>query len=146
MLPVLNRHRDAMTTQDPFEWNVDRLFNRWLGESVWPAGYVGAYPVDIYEDDESVYVEAEMPGFKKEQINVTIEQGLLSITAERQPQTAEDGSKGHLRERRSSRYQRLFTLPTTVEDDKVEARLEDGVLHLRFPKAAQVKPRRISVK
>jgi len=141
MLPVLNRRRTELT-QDPFDWDLDRLLNRWMGEAAWPSS---AYAVDIHEDDDHVYVEAEMPGFKKDQINVTIEQGILSITAEREAQS-KDGVKEHLRERRRTRYQRLFTLPTTVDDSKVEARFEDGVLYLRFPKTAEVKPRRITVK
>jgi len=147
MLPVLNRRRSEMPQPSAADWDLDHLVNRWFSDFPWPAAYSSGYPVDIFEDDDHVYVEAEMPGFKKDEINVTFEQGILSISAEHSGQSdTGDGGKRHLRERKHVRYQRFFTLPTAVDDQKVEARLEDGVLYLTFPKAAEVKPRRIAVK
>jgi len=144
MLPVLNRRRELLN--DPFDWfdrDLDRMLGRWWNE---PRSFGGAYPVDIWEDDDNVHVEAEMPGFKKDEIDITLEQGILNITAERK-QTEEQGPEGHhLRERRFSRYQRSFTLPTSVDESGCDATLEDGVLHLTFPKTPEVKPRRIAVK
>jgi HSP20 family protein len=93
-----------------------------------------------------------MPGFKREEIEITLEQGTLAISAERtngrQKGGEQNGSQQGqplLTERRFVRYQRSFSLPTAVDDGNVEARLEDGVLHLTLPKRPEVKPRRIKV-
>ena len=104
-----------------------------------------AYPVDIHEDENHLYVEAEMPGFNRDDVNVTLENGLLTIAAERQEQPKREGET-HLNERRYRRVQRSFTLPNTVDEDNVAAKLEDGVLKLTLNKKEEVKPRKIEVK
>jgi HSP20 family protein len=145
MLPVVNQRRGEHLNSDSPQWSVDPFFSRWLGEPRWVTSGAAIYPVDIHEDDDFVYVEAEMPGFASNEITVTLEQGILSITAEHKERPRPEG-RHHLRERRCTRYQRLFTLPTAVDDAKVEAKLQDGVLYLTFPKMAEVRPRRIAVK
>jgi len=111
-------------------------------------GTVAAYPVDIREDDACFYVDAELPGFTKEQIDVTLENGVLSVSAERKIEGEPKPEQGeiHLRERRFSRAQRAFKLPTAVDENKVEASLKDGVLHLILHKREEVRPRKIEVK
>lgn len=148
MLPVLtNRVQSWPETGD---W-MDREFGRML-RRFWNEGNgsqtapTAMYPVNIWEDDDSVHVEAEMPGFKKDEIELTLEQGMLTITGERKQQSEADKDENALlNERRFMRYQRSFTLPSTVDDQNVNAHLEDGVLHITLPKRAEVKPRRIQV-
>ena len=94
---------------------------------------VGNYPVDIREDENFIHVEAEMPGFKKEDVEVTLENGILTIAAQRNIETEKKGEM-HLSERRFTRVSRAFTLPNSVHDGKVEASLTDGVLHLKMHK------------
>ena len=103
------------------------------------------YPVDIHEDDNGLTVHAELPGFKKEQVEVSIDNGVLTIAAQREMPDNE-GVTTHLHERRFTRIRRQFTLPTTVDTTDVEATLEDGVLKLTLNKKEDVKPRRIEVK
>jgi len=110
-------------------------------------GTVAAYPVDIREDDAHFYVDAEMPGFGKDEIDITFENGVLSITAERKvEQEQQNKGETHLRERRYTRIQRAFKLPTAVDENKVDAALKDGVLHLTLDKREEVRPRKIQVR
>jgi len=123
--------------------------DRILG-GAWGEGEEGrstaAYPVDIHEDNQAVYVEAELPGFKKEEIDVSFEKGVLRIVAERKSnQEKREKGKAHLVERRFTRVSRAFALPADVDDNKVDAKLDEGVLSLKFHKREEVKPRRITL-
>lgn len=141
MLPTTRRG------ETPFEL-MQREFDR-LMDSPWAwrgdGGQLTAtYPVDIREDDNHVYVEAELPGFKKDEIEVTMEQGILTINAVRKQEERE--GEHHLSERRFTRVSRSFRLPTPVDENQIDAHLEGGVLTLTLPKREEVKPRRIEVK
>ncbi len=141
MLPVIRR---ASGTSAPGRWldqELDRLFNGyWVGVDRTPTG---PYPVDVWEDDDNVYVEAEVPGFSKDEISITLERGILHISTERKPVQ----TKGNrpVNERTHGRVHRSFTLPKTVDDTKAQARLDSGVLQLTFPKRAEVKPQKINI-
>ena len=140
---------------DPFESaqrEFDTALNRFFGGREVPATNGGGggwapYGVDVREDADHLYVEAEMPGFKKDEIDITMENQQLTIAAERKLEKS-DGQKGGdylLRERRYSRFLRSFTLPPTVDDQKVDAKLTDGVLTITLNKREETKPRRIQV-
>ncbi len=122
--------------------DFDQIVGRWFGED--SGATIGAYPVDIHEDDEHVYVEAELPGFTKDQVEVTFENGVLSITAERK---RDDSPKGqaHLTERRFTRVARRFALPNTVDESNIAAKLDNGVLYLTLNKREEAKAHRIEV-
>jgi len=128
---------------DLIQDDLGRSLRRWWTDAPTEA-LTGIYPVDVHEDDAHLYVEAEVPGFKREEINVTLEDGVLSIVAQRK--AADKKGQSHLEERRYTRIARSFTLPQLVDENKVEAKLEDGVLHLTLNKREEVKPRRIEVK
>ena len=142
MLPMTVRRRYD-SDLDTFHNEFDQLFSRVFGDDPSRTA-TAAYPVDINEDENNIYVEAEMPGFRKDDISVTVEKGILTIEAERKP--AEPKGERHLAERRFTRVVRRFTLPDLVDENKVDAHLEDGVLHLAFTKREEAKPRRIEVK
>jgi len=140
MLPTTQRPFLA-----PFE-NLHREIDRAFGRAVdWTRENQGAgwYPVNIRETDDHLYIEAEMPGFTRDQINVTLEKNVLTIQAQRETQQ-EEGEQ-HLMERRINRVSRAFRLPTEVDENKVEAKLENGVLMLTLYKRDEVKARRIEV-
>ena len=103
------------------------------------------YPVDIHEDEDGLTVSAELPGFTKEQVELSIDNGVLTIGAQRES-TKHQGGTTHLHERRFTRVRRQFTLPTTVDTADVDAKLSDGLLTLRLKKREEVKPRKIEVK
>lgn len=123
---------------------LDRFFDRWAGESD-STGLPGTFPVDIREDSETVTIEADLPGFIKDNIEVNVEDGVLTISAQREDQRPEDGQT-HLAERRHTQVARRFTVPKSVDESKVQAKLANGVLHLTLHKREEVKPRKIEVK
>ena len=132
--PFDNMHRE-------FDTMLNRFFNPEPGTRILP------YGVDIREDPDHFYVEAELPGFKKDEVDLTLENATLTISAERKESTSSSGKKGEslLQERRWGRYIRSFTLPPTVDESKVDAHLEDGVLTITLNKREEVKPRKITV-
>jgi HSP20 family protein len=145
MLPVaIRRHGHWLEPASTVAREFERLFRNML-ESPFPEGdeLTGAYPVDIREEDGNLIVEAEMPGFKREEIDVSLDQGVLNIRAERKCE--ETKGKKHVNERRFTRVQRSFTLPTPIDEAEVEAKLEDGVLRLRLPKTADSQAKKIEV-
>ena len=139
-------------TVDPvelFQREFDGMFNRWMGGRDGGNGTALApYGVDIREDADHFYVEAELPGFKKDEVDITLENQTLTIAAERRSETKQgDGKKGDLllHERRYSRFLRSFTLPPTVNEQSVNAKLQDGVLTITLNKREETKPRKITV-
>lgn len=135
-------------TQSEFDRLFDQMLSEWWGDGGQPVTETAAYPVDIREDEQSIYVEAELPGFNKDEIEVSLEQGVLSISAEHRAEQEDKEEKGrtHLRERSYRRIERSFTLPTKVDESDVDARLEEGVLHLTLKKTQSEQPRKISIK
>ena len=103
-------------------------------------------PVNVWEDSDAFHLELEVPGLTQEQIQVAVtNRNHLTIQGERLP--AEPGKgRWHRRERGFGRFQRVLELPTPVDADHVEARLENGLLFLTLPKSEEAKPRRIVVK
>jgi HSP20 family protein len=129
----------------PFELlrDVDRAFNGRFNYD--NEDLTAKYPVDIHEDNDGLTVSAELPGFKKDEVDISIDNGLLTISAQREATEHKDGTT-HLNERRYTRVRRQFSLPTTVDTANVDAKLKDGVLTLRLVKKEEVKPRKIEVK
>ena len=102
--------------------------------------------VDIAETDAEYQIKAELPEVKKEDVKVTVEDGVLTISGERRHETEEKGKKYHRVERSYGSFVRSFTLPDHVDDAKVKAEYKDGVLHLHLPKSEKAKPKAIDVK
>lgn len=134
---------------DPVD-SLNREFNtmlgRFFGAQDGGGSRLAPYGVDVREDADHIYVEAELPGFHKEDIDITLENSTLTISAERKESKQQD-EKGDwlLRERRYSRFLRSFTLPPTVDERSVDAKLNDGVLTVVLNKREETKPRKISV-
>ena len=126
---------------------IDRLFETPLAElsrgSQLLSGWTPA--VDLYEDKDNVYVKAELPGMKKEEIEVTLHDGTLSISGERKVENKVKNSEVYRAERFFGRFQRTVTLPVPVAVDKVKAQYKDGVLTITLPKAEEAKPKHIDV-
>jgi HSP20 family protein len=122
------------------------LMNRFLNDRESNGASLAPYGVDVREDQDHFYVEAELPGFKKDEVDITLENSTLTITAERKTDSGEE-TKGDwlLRERRYSRFSRSFTLPPTVDEATVDAKLVDGVLKITLNKREETKPRKITV-
>ncbi|MBA5866816.1 MAG: Hsp20 family protein [Nitrospira sp. CR1.3] len=102
--------------------------------------------VDISETDEAFHIAAELPEVKKEDVKVTLENGVLTLQGERKEEREEKGRKIHRTERSYGQFVRSFTLPDGVDDTKVKAEFKEGVLHLHLPKSEKAKPKAIEVK
>jgi HSP20 family protein len=129
--------------------DFDRVFEgffrpmRWVEEAT-SDNFVPA--MDIKEREDAYVVRTDLPGVRKEDIQVTLENGLLTITAERREEQAEkEGDREIRREVRYGRYARSLRLGTQINEKNVKAAYRDGVLELTLPKAEEVKPRKISV-
>jgi HSP20 family protein len=101
--------------------------------------------VDVSETDGDYQIKAEIPDVKKEDVKVTVEDGVLTIQGERKQEKEEKGKKYHRVERSYGRFVRSFTLPDLVDEGKVKAEFKDGVLNLQLPKSEKVKPKAIEV-
>jgi HSP20 family protein len=138
---------------DPLELaqrEFDTLLGRFFGNRITGDGgdYLAPYGVDIREDADHIYVEAELPGFKKDEVDINVENQTLTISAEHKENNQQKGdekSEWLLHERRHSRFHRSFTLPPTVDAQTVQAKLNDGVLLVMLSKREETKPRHIAV-
>ncbi len=144
MLPILRTSRLARPLLsrwgfDPFE-GFDQLASRAFGEDL-PL----AVRIDCREDADHYFVDADVPGFAGEDIEVTLENNLLTITGERTQAEKTEGENFLHSERKIGRFSRSVRLPDQVKADSVVARLKDGVLTVTVSKADESKPRRIEV-
>jgi HSP20 family protein len=145
-MTIVRRHspmRDMLTMRQA----VDRFFDddfrplRWLA-----GGFDGpALPLDVTADSDSVTIEAALPGIKPDDVEITVENGTVTISGKTADErTAEEGSYV-LQEIRRGNFSRTVTLPSGLEPDKARATFENGILHLEIPKAEQLKARQIKI-
>jgi HSP20 family protein len=126
---------------------IDRVFDRFFGQADSMVGpWVPA--VDVRETKDALEVVAELPGMRPEEVEVNIENNVLSISGEKKQELTDgDGERQyHVIERRSGRFERSFTLPRTVDSDRISARFDHGVLTVTLPKADAAKPRKVEVR
>jgi HSP20 family protein len=129
---------------------VDRFMNELLGQAqaevqrLWPTA--GGYPsFNVWEEGDVVYAEAEVPGVKAEDLDISVVGKELTVKGRRVGATAAEATY-HRRERGTGEFARTVKLPVDVDAEKVEASLVDGVLTITLPKAETAKPRKINVK
>jgi HSP20 family protein len=102
--------------------------------------------VDISESEGEYQIKAEIPDVKKDDVKVTLEDGVLTIQGERKYEKEEKGKKYHRIERSYGSFVRTFSLPDVIDEEKVKAEFKDGVLNLHLPKSEKAKPKAIEVK
>jgi len=141
MLPVL-RPTHALAPFRPIN-RLATLFDRLFDEG-FPAAASNwsGLPISMWEDENTVHVEADAPGLTDKDIEVSVHNGQLCIRAERKS----EGREGGFDTRTYGRFEERVTLPTAVDADKVDAKLANGVLTLAFPKSEEAKPRRIALR
>lgn len=101
--------------------------------------------LDVAEEDGKFLVKASVPGIAAEDLDISLSDNVLTIKGEMHTETEKEEKTFHLRERRTGRFMRSFTLPTPVKEEEIEATYENGVLTLEIPKAEAVKPKKIEV-
>lgn len=125
----------------------DRLFEELVGRrQVLDESGLLAPAVDVLEDDQSVTVSAELPGLRKEDVQIQFENGLLSISGEKCEESEKKGRTFHRVERRFGAFNRVFALPQGANVDKAEAEFKDGVLTIRMPLREEAKPKVLKIK
>lgn len=143
MLPALwNNSSPAPFTTGPVN-RLESLFDRVFGDDALFEEAWGGVPVSMWEDDDNIYVEAEMPGMTDRDVDMTVHNGMLRIRGERKP---EEGRRYLYNGRSFGRFERQITLPEAVKIDDVQARLADGVLCVTLPKSPEAKPRKIALR
>jgi HSP20 family protein len=102
--------------------------------------------MNVWANQESAVVTAELPGVNPEDIDISVVGETLTLTGSRTPEELKEGEKYHRRERGQGKFTRTFQLPFPVEADRVEAVFDKGVLHISLPRAEADKPKKISIK
>ena len=102
--------------------------------------------VDVIEDDKEYLIKVELPEVHKDNVNVTVENGVLTITGERKAEKEEKNRKYHRLERFYGKFERSFSVPTDADETKVNAEFKDGVLRVHLAKSEKALPKQIEVK
>jgi HSP20 family protein len=148
-MSMIWRDRDPSEMFMPLRQAMDRLME---GSFLWPGRFdffAGqTFPIDVYEspDRQHYVVEATVPGFKPEEIQITAQGSALTIHAARKEEKKEEKGGYVRRERYQGEMNRTVTLPGAIDEGNVEATYENGVLTVRVPKAESARPRQIPVK
>ena len=126
--------------------NMDRMLENFFSN---PAGFEqGAnlgLPLDVVENQDAYIIRAEVPGLKPEDLDITLNNNLLTIRGETKSEQEHEGERFHLRERQFGSFARSISLPSTVDANAIDANYNAGILTLRLPKAENAKPKRISI-
>ena len=110
-----------------------------LGQSTWSP------PVDIYETEDDIVIEAEVPGMSKEDVDIQVRDNTLILKGERKMERAAKEEGYHRVERVYGGFARSFMLPSTVDQDRITATYDRGVLHIKMPKVEKAKPQQIKI-
>ena len=135
-MPALHNRINRMF-DDPF-FRIGRMADE-EGLGMWnPA-------VDLYEEDDTFVIKAELPGIKKDDIQVDLKDRVLTVSGERTHDNEVKEENYYRRERSYGKFQRAFTLPVEVDSEKIKAEFKDGVLQIEVPKPEDKKTRRVTV-
>ena len=139
-------HRDPFSEMDRLRREMDRVYSAFTeGRGIAPAA--GVFPaLNMSEDDHNLYIRAELPGVTPENIEITTKENNLIIKGERKIGAEGEKVSYHRKERDEGIFRRIISLPTRIDSNKVTAVCKNGVLTVTLPKAAESKPRQISVK
>src|SRR4051812_30870939 len=146
--------RPESNVWDPFRQlsslrdEIDRLFESPLStltETTQPFLNGWSPAVDLFQDKDNVTLRAELPGMKKEEIDISLHDGVLTLSGERKAEQTHEEADSCRSERFLGRFQRTLTLPSLVDADKAKASYKDGILTVVLPKAEEAKPKQIEV-
>jgi len=150
---VRRQPRHTQAVRDPFFGEMERfvstapfwagnLFGQRLAEDL---KNTWVPPVDVQETDNAFIFTAELPGMGKDDVSITLEENLLTLSGERSLKEKEEGENFHRVERTYGSFSRSFSLPSQVDSSKVDASFKDGLLTVEVAKAEQAKPRKIEI-
>jgi HSP20 family protein len=138
---------DFFKTFREMQRDIDSVFNNFLtGRQPQPGASLMIPSVDVYETDDEYVFEFELPGFKKDDVKVKVEDNVLTVSSEVKEEKKEDKGKNyHIVERRYGSFKRQFSLPEDCEVEKIDAKFENGVLQLKIQKKEEEKKKAIDV-
>lgn len=141
---------DPARELDAFQSDMNRLFDGFFSrrEGVSANGYGGRRwipPMDLVETEDNLVLRADLPGVDRDEIEIEVKDGVLTVAGERKAQHEEKREGFHRVERSFGRFSRSLELPKGIEADNIEATFERGVLEVRMPKPAERKPTRIEI-
>ena len=127
---------------------LDRLFEGPFADTARSSQLLSVWnpAIDLFEDKDNVIVKAELPGMKKEEIEVSLHDGALSLSGERKSEKKFEDTETYRAERFVGRFHRTLTLPSDVKADQVKAQYKDGILTITLPKTELAKPKQIEIK
>jgi len=139
--------RDLQAVQDRLNRVFDEAFRGAPrgGDDEWALGGQWAPSVDIYENDGNLVLKAELPGIEPKDVDVRVENNVLTLRGERKFESEVKRDKYHRVERAYGTFSRSFTLPNVVDTDKIKAEYKDGVLQVTLPQREEAKPKQIQV-
>lgn len=125
---------------------MESQLHQWLNDFSRVPGVAGAFPpMNVWEEGEQYFIEAELPGFSLADVEVSVVDDQATVKGRRKTTEATEGAAVLKRERRGGTFERTWTLPGEIDADRVTATLRDGVLLVTLPKAAKTLPRKIAV-
>jgi len=132
-----------------FQHEMNRMFDEFFrggnGEAARTGMSSWTPAVDIHETDDGYVIKAELPGVSKDDVSIDVHQNTLTLRGQRKHEAEEKNERYHRVERAYGTFQRSFTLPAVIDQDKVQATYKDGVLELHLPKSEAAKPKRIAI-
>lgn len=149
LIPQRNKERNLYTDLVDLQREVDSLFGaslwRHLPDRLRAYGPSWTPALEVFETKDHWVVKAELPGIKKEDIDVSVQDGQLLLRGHKKEETDNAGKELHRTERYYGEFERVLSLPTSVDETKIKAGYRDGVLELTLGKREEVKPRRIAI-
>ena len=150
---LIRYQEPELTTWTPFNRltslrdEIDRLFDLSMPTLTRDTGLFSGWApaLDLYQDKDNVFVKVELPGMKKEEINISLHAGMLTITGERKREEKAGEGETFRSESFYGKFHRSVTLPTMVDPGHVKATYKDGILSVTLPKAEEAKPKQIEV-
>ncbi len=125
---------------------MDRVFDDFMRPTIWRGEAEMAFPVDLYETDDTIVVKASLPGIKPEDVDISVSGDVLTIKGEIKHEEKVERENYYRQELRYGAFARTIPLPTHVAHERAEAEFEHGILTVRLPKAEEVRPKSIKVR
>lgn len=145
---ISRRPLDSLTSLRRLNSMLDDAFSAWPFQSQENGALTSSWvpATDVFEDKDTVKIVAEVPGVRPEDVKISLENNLLTIRGEKRQQAEEKTERVHRYERTYGSFERAYSLPTTVDPDKIAASYTNGLLTVTIPKAERARPREIPVK
>ena len=142
------RPLDTMTSLRRLNSVLDEAFNSWPFHSEENGALTSSWlpACDVFEDKDAVKIVAEVPGVNPEDVKISLENNILTLRGEKKQQAEEKSERVHRYERTYGTFERSFSLPSSVDPDRIAANYANGILTVSIPKAERARPREIPVK